>query len=346
MKSNAAWSAEGMGAFGAVAESVAALGRIGGGFSGDRSSADGSTGDGFDADPLRRRASACLEGLAEVARTEAKMAALKVHFAATYAETAQALTGPSASPEDHTGQETAVVAEVACVLTVSERAAGTLLAEAHALTTSLPLTLSALRAGTMSWQHARYMVDETANLNQPAAAALEAHFLDPDAENPARGCPAGELIPSRFRHKARIWRERHHPVSIETRYARSAADRRVECSPDRDGMAWLSAYLPADTAFGIWNRTTAAARALQGPEESRTLSQLRADIAATWLLTNNIAGGMNDLTGDESDNAAGVLAVGWGVPTPQAQVLVTVPVFSLLGLTEEPALLDGYGPIP
>jgi hypothetical protein len=27
-------------------------------------------------------------------------------------------------------------------------------------------------------------------------------------------------------------------------------------------------------------------------------------------------------------------------------VLVTVPVFSLLGLTEEPATLDGYGPIP
>jgi hypothetical protein len=27
-------------------------------------------------------------------------------------------------------------------------------------------------------------------------------------------------------------------------------------------------------------------------------------------------------------------------------VLVTVPVFALLGLTDEPAMLDGYGPIP
>ena len=49
-------------------------------------------------------------------------------------------------------------------------------------------------------------------------------------------------------------------------------------------MAWLSAYLPADTAAGIWDRTTAAARALQGPDEDRTLTQLRADIIATWLL--------------------------------------------------------------
>ena len=34
------------------------------------------------------------------------------------------------------------------------------------------------------------------------------------------------------------------------------------------------------------------------------------------------------------------------VPVPRAQVLITVPVLSLLGATEEPAMLDGYGPIP
>ena len=37
---------------------------------------------------------------------------------------------------------------------------------------------------------------------------------------------------------------------------------------------------------------------------------------------------------------------GGGVPSPRAQVLVTVPVLSLLGVTDEPAMLDGYGPIP
>jgi hypothetical protein len=47
--------------------------------------------------------------------------------------------------------------------------------------------------------------------------------------------------------------------------------------------------------------------------------------------------------------AAGVSARGLqpgGVPSSTAQVLVTVPVFSLLGLSGEPATLDGYGPIP
>ena len=281
-----------------------------------------------EADPLRALADGCLDALAEVASCESRFAALKVRLTAEYKRTQEALAAPAASPQERTAQHLATVAEVACVMTVSERTAEALLAEAQALTTMLPLTLGALQAGSISWQHARIMVDEAANLDPAGAGALEAHFLDPDAATPARGCPAGELIPGRFRAKARTWRERHHPASIETRHTRSAGDRQVEFVPDRDGMAWLNAYLPADTAAGIWERTTVAARALQGPAETRTLSQLRADVAATWLLTS----------GTSAD--AGM------VPAPRAQVLVTVPVMSLLGATEESAMLDGHGPIP
>jgi hypothetical protein len=294
-----------------------------------RSGGGSSGSDG--ADPIRRKADISLKALAAVARGEAKMAALKVQAASDYADAAEALAGPAESPQDHSGQEMAVIAEVACVLTVSERAAGALLSEAQALSTALPRTLSALQQGTISWQHARIMVDETTNLDPDGAKALEAHFLDPGAPNPARGCPAGELVPGRFRHKARTWRERHHPVSIEKRHTRSAEDRRVEYAPDRDGMAWLSAYLPAVQAAGIWERTTTAARALQGPHEDRTLTQIRADVVASWLL------------GSTADPSGGIVG---GAPSPRAQVLVTVPVLSLMGVTDEPAMLDGYGPIP
>jgi Domain of unknown function (DUF222) len=196
------------------------------------------------------------------------------------------------------------------------------------------------------------------------------------------------MVAGRFRAKARTWRERHHPVSIEKRHAQSAADRRLLFAPARDGMAWLSAYLPADTASGIWNRATAAARAMQGPDEDKTLTQLRADIAATWLLGGNSGAADNvpDRAGNVSGRAVDVLGRAGsvpggagddleylpvrdtalpaisetnavpaasepmellgGVPSPQAQVLIMVPVMALLGVTEEPAMLDGYGPIP
>ncbi|MCB5272961.1 hypothetical protein BJG92_00473 [Arthrobacter sp. SO5] len=299
------------------------------------------------ADPLRDVADACLDGLAEVARLEAQAAALKVRLAAEYVQVSRALARPAASVRDCTAQEMATVAELACVLTVSERSAGALLCEAQALTAGLPLTLAALQAGGISWQHARVMVDETADLDPAAAAALEAHFLDPEAPDPARGCPAGELVPGRFRAKARTWRERHHPVSIEERHVKCAADRRVEYAPDRDGMAWLSAYLPADTAAGIWERITTGARALQGPDETRTLTQLRADVAAGWYLSSNLPGTGTGTGGEAGGGAPGTVAgLSGQVPVPRAQVLITVPVMSLLGATDEAAILDGHGPIP
>jgi hypothetical protein len=95
-----------------------------------------------------------------------------------------------------------------------------------------------------------------------------------------------------------------------------------------------------------WNRLTAIARGMQGPDEPRTLPQLKADNFSTAILSsgNTTVGADESVGGGDS---AGVVA-GTGGPSSsiRAQVLVTVPVFSLMGLTDEPAMLDGYGPVP
>ena len=333
------------------------------------------------ADPLQERSDVFLAGLTQAAGMEARLAAVKVHLGAGFVAAEAAMAVPEESPSVGAVREMSVTASVACALTVSEGAAARFLAESARLSTDLPLTLDGLGSGTLSWQHGRIMCDETDGLSPDAAALFEAHFLDPAALNAARGCPAGELAPPRFRAKARYWRERHHQDSIETRHRHSVKDRRLEYQRDRDGMAWLSAYLPADQAAGIWNRSTAEARSLQGPNESRTLSQLRADVfSAGQLATGQLATGqlatgqlgpgpggdgaaaVSSSGGPVSTGftAAGFIAAGFtaesavpgrgmpvgDVPSPAAQVLVTVPAFSLLGLTEEPATLDGYGPIP
>jgi len=278
-------------------------------------------------DPLRELADSRLDGLGVVARIEAAAAAVKVRLLAEYSGATAAMEGPAGSAYESSAREMSLVAEVACVLTVGERAAATLLGEAQALTTTLPAALDALQAGEISWQHARIIVDETSGLKADAAAALEAHFLDPEAPNAARGAAAGDLAPARFRRKVRAWRERHHPESLEIRHAKSAEDRRMEYGPDRDGMAWVSLYMAADKACAIWNKSTALARGLQGPDEPRTLTQIRVDVAAALLLGNSGQ-------------------FGGCVPPLKADVLVTVPVLSLLGATDEPAELDNYGPIP
>lgn len=317
------------------------------------------TGVGADVDVLQRRYELRLERLEAVSRVEAQLAAVKARDAVECVGFQQALLAPDAPAQDRTYAEMSAVEEIAGVLTVSSAAAGGLVEQSRRVC-SLPPLLGALSAGDLSWQHARIVADETEGLTPDGAAALVAHFFDPDAPNPARGAAPGELVPARFRAKVRAWRERHHPETLEKRHAKGVADRRMEYTPDRDGMAWLSLYLPGDTACAIWNRTTATARGLQGPDEPRTLTQLRPDIAAALLLgagnttatAEAAVGGAARATGDAAGTGAGSVS-GTGstgdvgkVPTPRADVLVTVPVFALLGLTDEPAALDGMGPIP
>ncbi|VXB85671.1 hypothetical protein ARTHRO9AX_20081 [Arthrobacter sp. 9AX] len=304
-------------------------------------------------DPLAGLGDGCLDILAVAREAEAGFAWLKARAAAAYAETAYAAAPPDAPVQ---ALEMAVAAEIGALLSLGSRAAGAFLSASHALVGELPLTVSALQDGAITWQHALVMVDEAVGLDRAGAAALEAQFLDPDVPRPATAALVGEMPAYRFRARARTWRERHHAASIEKRHARGVADRRVEFRPEPDGMASLSAYLPAGQATAVWNRLTAAGRGLQGPGAGRTLTQLRADLYAGWLLggttrpataapettspgatSPGASHGAGDVTGPGTDGRLSEV---------RAQVLVTVPVFSLLGLTEEPAVLDGYGPIP
>ncbi len=102
--------------------------------------------------------------------------------------------------------------------------------------------------------------------------------------------------------------------------------------PAPDGMAWLSLYLQAERALAIEERLDRLAdRAVGATPDTRTRAQRALDAAADLLLT-----GVRTHTDGEPDDGDSAIA---------PRVLVTVPVFSLLGHTDEPAELDGYGPI-
>ncbi|MDT0195747.1 DUF222 domain-containing protein [Arthrobacter sp. AB6] len=336
--------------------------------------ASGTAGDGVDV--LQRAYEIRLERMGLEKKLESQASARKVRSATEAMDLQHAMTPPDAPLHDRTYAEISTVEEIAGILTISSGAASAFVTQSRQVC-AMPPVMDALSAGSLSWQQARIFADETEGLDHAAAAALVEHFLDPDAPNPARGCPAPELVPARLRAKVRGWRERHHPESIEKRHRKGVADRRVEFTPDRDGMAWIASYLPADQALAVWNDLTATARSLQGPNEPRTLAQLRPDILIHRLLTYRGAiapgpTGTGYVLGDAPEDMLGLATVVGSdepatdpgisdhpgshgnrapadaakVPTPRADVLVTVPFFALLGLTGEPAVLDGYGPIP
>jgi Domain of unknown function (DUF222) len=219
--------------------------------------------------------------------------------------------------------------ELACALRVSERAAETLIAESTALLHDLPATLDALRDGRIGYRHAQVLIDHTTTLPKAGVTAVEEAVLP----------RAVELTVPKLDRATRTLRERLHPESITTRHLRSVADRHVETCPAQDGMAWLHAFLPAPEVTGIGNRLRNIAEGLKGePGEERTRTQLIADAFTDLLLD-----GTTTTASAEDESSRRIDApIGTGI---RPRVLVTVPVLTLLGTSEEPGTLEGYGPI-
>jgi hypothetical protein len=267
--------------------------------------------------------------------------------------------GPG-TPDEHLA-EAAAVAEAAAALQIPERTAAIRINYARTIAAECPATLETLEQGNLTGVQAAIITDETLSLPPAARPGFEHELLD---------LAAGSST-SALRRRAKTLREKRHPETISTRRAKKAADRRIELTPDYDGMAWLSAYLPAETAVAAFNHVQALALSVQGPDEPRTLTQLRADALTHLLLTatpkpghghrhgDGNGNGDGHGNGDGNGNAAGTgpadprehpapdggLPPGTGhgiVPT----VALTIPALTLLGAGQEPAHLDGYGPIP
>jgi hypothetical protein len=222
--------------------------------------------------------------------------------------------------------------EVATRLHLTLSAAEGLIAESEMLVGRLPATLEALTTGRISYRHAQVLMDQVQTLPKEAWAEFERAVLD----------DAAELAVPQFRRRAVRARERMHPDSIVERTREATAKRRFGFEPAEDGMAWLHLLAPAARASAAFERVDHIARNLQGPQESRTLEQLRADVAAVLLIDGKPDEAATDAAGARSAAGKPKEKSVWDIrPT----VFVTVPVMTLLGKSEEPGILDGYGPI-
>ena len=124
------------------------------------------------------------------------------------------------------------------------------------------------------------------------------------------------------------------PAEAEARCGRAHDERGVELRTLEDGMALLSAYLPAPAAVTAFTVLDALAGTSRVAGDDRNVHQRRAD-AFTGIF-GAIA-------------AAGSLPDGTPLPRKQgrrAEIQVTVGATTLLGLDDLPGELAGYGPIP
>ncbi|SKC81894.1 HNH endonuclease signature motif containing protein [Krasilnikoviella flava] len=225
----------------------------------------------------------------------------------------------------------AFTADLATALHLTEQAAAHLLDTARTLAVGPGEagrgTLDALWHGRLTLAHATAVADTLADLPDPdARARVEAAVLPR-----ATTC----TVPQLRRHLRRA-RDLAHPETLAERHRRAAESRAIYVDPGADGMAWLTAHLPAHVAHAAYDRLTRAGRQAKEAGDSRTLAQLRADGVADLLLAG--AGSGTDGQGSVPDLAEIARRI---TPT----VRVTVPVLSLLGRSDAAADLDGHGPV-
>jgi len=219
---------------------------------------------------------------------------------------------------------TELTTEIAVAFTVSKSAARLLIEESTTLVADLPLTLDALETGSVRYEHAKLIASTAWSLPKEARTAFEQEAL-PWAKT---------LILSAFRAKLLVLREKHHTETMRERHEKAAAFRTVSLEPGEDGIGFLTLRDSIETLTAIYNRITDIALP-KAKDDPRTLAQRRLDVATEILLNGDLCASVDGaITGDR--------LLGHGVT---AQVHITIPVLTMLGKDDEPAILDGTIPI-
>lgn len=167
------------------------------------------------------------------------------------------------------------VAEVGLMLNTSARTAACRVGEAWSLCTRLPGTLVALEQGRITLAKARVIDTETMNLSEEHAAAVERQVLS----------TARKQTPGQLRVATRRAVLTADPAAARKRAERARRERGVRVWPEPDGMATLSAYLPAAEVTGMFAVLDEHARHAASPGDERDMPARRADALVDLVLT-------------------------------------------------------------
>jgi hypothetical protein len=208
--------------------------------------------------------------------------------------------------------EWSAYADIALMLQVACRTADSRIDDARTLYERLPLTLAALRAGRITVSKAMVLLEETANLDAPECARVEAAAL----ENLAG-------TTSNFKRRLRAAVRRVDPEAVARKREQARREREVVTFEADDGLNAVNALIPAEDAARVWQVIDDHARTLKLPGDERSIGARRAD-ALIDLIVNR-----PDAT-----------------PRVTYQVQVIVPVGTLLAISDDDGHIPGHGPVP
>ncbi|MBV8863089.1 MAG: DUF222 domain-containing protein [Mycobacterium sp.] len=254
--------------------------------------------------------SALVERIAELERVKSAAAAGQARAAAALDAARRAAEAAAGMPAARRGR--GVASEIALARRDSPARGNRHLGFAKALVHEMPHTLAALDAGVLTEWRATLIVRESACLDVEARRALDAELCaDPeclDGMGDARVAAAAKTIAYRL-----------DPHAVVDRAAKAETERTVTIRPAPDTMAYLTALLPVAQGVSVY---AALRREADLCGDGRSRGQVMAD-SLIERVTGRVA----------------------AAATPIAVNLVLSDE-TLLGGSDTPADLAGYGPIP
>ena len=275
------------------------------------------------------REAAGLDVLADLAAQEAALyakTAAQLHESAVLSQRLRGADGP----------ERFLELEVAGTLRIGQGSAGHRLREATRLVETLTHTFRGLARGMVFLGQARIVLELTDACTEEVAAEVDRRL---HASTPDLSCWSARRLRDRVRRLVLTVEADLDPEATARREQTARARRKVSVRPEPDGMGSLWALLPAEQlrAFAVGldelhRRQLVADRALG---IDRTADQRRADIIAM----------LPALALHALDGTAPTVSPAGACTHPAVVLNVHIPMATSLGLSSEPATLEGYGPI-
>jgi hypothetical protein len=196
---------------------------------------------------------------------------------------------------------------------------------AKAVVNEMPHTHALLSAGEITSWTATILVRETACLSREDRVAIDSRLCATTA-HPETGeiepAPVLGMSPRRVENAARKLAAELDAEAVVRRAARAERERRVTVRPAPDTMSYVTGLLPVAQGVAVYASLRAGAEASRAAGDQRSVNQLMAD-----LLVERVTG----------QSSAGAVPV---------EISLVMTPDSLLGLTDESALLHDGSPVP
>ncbi|WP_435744727.1 DUF222 domain-containing protein [Nocardioides sp. SYSU DS0663] len=264
-------------------------------------------------DPARVDALRVLEELGSVVTAAQALLARELDASQRAAQAAAGV------PAEQQGK--GVAAQVALARRESHHRGARHLGLAKVVAGELPHTWAAWRAGRITEWRATLIARETACLSAEHRLAVD-QLVAEDADALER-MGDRELASTCAKEAARL-----DAASVTKRRRKAEAERCVTLRPAPDTMTYLTALLPVKDGVAAYAALTRAATEARAKGDDRTKGQVMADTLVRQLLAGKPEG-------EDVDAARPRVTLG---------LVMTDP--SLFGVSDDPACLEGFGPIP